>query len=179
MTHATGSTELPEVDVWLLDGFNVLHAVVLGGEDRGRFWDAAQRDRLIERLGAGTPGGVPIVVVFDGEHPVQGEAARPSPGLEVVFAPSADDWIVRRARRAAAGDAGGGGGGGAGGGDRSERVGVVSSDRKVAGRCRHAGAVVVAPSAFMARLLPSTGDRVASDAAAPGSAAASRNEGAD
>ncbi len=133
------SAELPVVDVWLVDGFNTLHAVVLGGENRDRFWDRANRERLIERLGHGVASDTPIVLVFDGSRPVEGDEARPAPGLEVVFAPSADDWIVKRARRA-------------GGTEPPECVGVVSNDRKVAGRCRHAGAAVVGPAAFMAHL---------------------------
>ncbi len=139
--------DLPEVDLWLVDGFNALHAVLLGGEDRDHFWRAAQRERLIERLAAGLAAGVGsgarLVVVFDGRRPVEGEAAHPAPGLELVFAPSADDWIVKRARRAraAAEDSPAA---------ARERVGVVSNDRQVAGRCRHAGTPVWAPGAFLA-----------------------------
>jgi predicted RNA-binding protein with PIN domain len=126
---------LPSVDLWLVDGFNVLHAIVLGGEPRGRFWDGEHRGRLIAQLARGLASGTPIVVVFDGRRPVDGDAAHPADGVELVFAPSADDWMVRRAR--SAGD---------------ERVGVVTRDRKVAGRCRHAGAEVVEPGPFMAAL---------------------------
>ena len=51
---------LPNVDVWLVDGFNALHAVVLGGEDRGRFWEGSHRDRLIRRLACGVESGTSI-----------------------------------------------------------------------------------------------------------------------
>lgn len=134
----SGRPALPgEVDAWLLDGFNVLHAVLLGGQSRGRFWQRSERERLVARL-VGAPGDTrppgEIVVVFDGAHPVEGEAARPGPGVEVVFAPSADDWIVRRVRRS----------------ERPERIGVVTNDRQVAGRSRHAGARIVAPASFLA-----------------------------
>jgi hypothetical protein len=147
--------ELPAVDLWLLDGFNVLHAVLLGGQDRGRFWDEANRGRLIQRLASGLAGRPPIVLVFDGGRPVEGGEAHPAPGIELVFAPSADDWIVKRARlaqraekeRAQQGP-----------GPPAERVGVVSNDRKVVGRCRHAGALVVSPAAFMAGLAPTAPD---------------------
>jgi len=147
MTTGDGLRErppLPEVDVWLVDGFNALHAVVLGGEDRERFWDRAHRDRLIERLGRGLAARTPIVLVFDGHRPVEGDEAHPAPGLEVVFAPSADDWIVKRARAVQAEESADEG--------ARERVGVVSNDRKVVGRCRHAGACIVAPAAFMGHL---------------------------
>lgn len=155
---------LPDVDCWLVDGFNALHAVVLGGEDRGRFWDRAHRERLIAALARGlerrvddpavedragaagedaTEGPVDratgIVLVFDGHRPVDADEARPAPGLQVVFAPSADEWIVKRAREAAKSEP-------------AVRIGVVSNDRKVAGRCRHVGAKIVAPAEFMAHL---------------------------
>ena len=126
----------PKAEVWLVDGYNVLHAIVLGGEPRGRFWQRDSRARLIERLAARADTTVEIVLVFDGKHPVEGDDAHPAPGLEVVFAPSADDWIVRRVRES----------------ERAERIGVVTHDRQVSGRCRHAGAIVRAPGNFLAAL---------------------------
>ena len=132
----TDIAPLPPVDVWLVDGFNVLHAVVLGGEPRGRFWERGSRDRLVDRLAQRRDVSVEIVLVFDGKHPVEGDEAHPAPGLELVFAPSADDWIVARVRAS----------------DSADRVGVVTRDRQVGGRCRHAGATVLAPGDFLAAL---------------------------
>lgn len=136
---------LPEVDVWLLDGFNVLHAVLLGGQPRGRFWERSARDQLVARL-ARSPGRAgsarELVVVFDGQRPVEGDEARPAPGIEVVFAPSADDWIVGRVRQS----------------ETTERIGVVTQDRRVAGRARHAGALVIAPSRFLGAFPEAPGD---------------------
>jgi len=136
---------LPEVELWLVDGFNALHAVVLGGESRAAFWGRAQRERLIERLSTPAPSMaddasdrfVPILLVFDGKRPVEAAEAHPAPHLELVFAASADDWIVKRARRESR-EA------------RPRRVGVVTRDRQVAGRCQHAGALIVAPGPFLA-----------------------------
>ncbi len=146
----TGPTALPPVERWLVDGFNVLHAVVLGGEPRAEFWSASQRARLIDRLarglGEGAAGRAGIVVVFDGQRPLEGDAAHPAPALEVVFAPSADEWIVKHVRRAA-NEAG-----------AVRPVGVVSNDRQVAGRCRHAGAPVVAPAHFMSHFPATEGE---------------------
>lgn len=138
---------LPDVDVWLVDAFNALHAVVLGGEARERFWDRRGRGRLLERLARGVPSGAPIVAVFDGTRPVEGDEAHPAAGLEVVFAPSADDWIVRRVRDHAAETP-------QGRAAPRHPVGVVSNDRKVVGRCRHHGAAIVAPGRFLAALRP-------------------------
>ncbi|MCC6640845.1 MAG: NYN domain-containing protein, partial [Deltaproteobacteria bacterium] len=57
------------------------------------------------------------------------------PQVKLVFAPSADDWLVRRVRTAEA----------------PERIAVVTGDRQVQGRVRHAGGRIVSPRAFLAR----------------------------
>jgi uncharacterized protein YaiI (UPF0178 family) len=56
----------------------------------------------------------------------------------VVFAPSADDWILRELREAS---------------DPTAIV-VVTADRQVADRARHRGARVVSPRAFLERCGP-------------------------
>ncbi|MFP6641789.1 MAG: NYN domain-containing protein [Myxococcota bacterium] len=138
---------------WLVDGYNVLHAVLLPGHLRGqtRWWDHEGRERLIQRvrrfdgiesnpkplLGPVGPriGRWPqVCVVFDGTEPMAEPADHHNP-IDVVFAPSADAYLVSRARRA----------------DPTEAVFVVSNDRQVAGRCAHAGATIVSPRDFMAR----------------------------
>ena len=53
--------------------------------------------------------------------------------LHVVFARSADDWLVKRVRAA------------------GEPVCVVTSDRQLADRARRRGAEVVSPRRFLAR----------------------------
>lgn len=78
----------------------------------------------------GTP--VEVCVVFDGLEPEPTDRHKP---IEVVFAPSADAYLVSRARRA----------------ETTETVFVVSNDRQVAGRCAHAGATIVSPRDFIAR----------------------------
>ena len=135
--------------VWLVDGYNVLHTVLLGGQARSgdKAWGRATRDRLIERirgfetLGPGSASSPPspengpgiAFVVFDGKQPAS-EADQEAP-LRVIFAPSADDWIVRPARHAS----------------QPGDLVVVSADRQLSERCRHAGARVVSPRDFMAR----------------------------
>jgi predicted RNA-binding protein with PIN domain len=124
-----------EISLWLVDGYNVLHTVLLGGEDREDFWKSERRDALRARI-----EGLPdldvvkrrVVIVFDGGRP--SEAVTPTPVVAVRFEPCADDWIVQQARRAS----------------RPDQIGVVTSDRQVAGRCQHAGARVVAPKQFVA-----------------------------
>ncbi len=135
--------------VWLVDGYNVLHSVLLGGQARSgdKEWGRANRDRLIERirgfeaLGLGPASNSPLLengpcsafVVFDGNQPTS-EEDQEAP-LRIIFAPSADDWIVRQVRHAS---------------QPSDLV-VVSADRQLTERCRHAGARVVSPRDFMAR----------------------------
>jgi len=132
----------------LVDGFNVLHAVLLGKEREG-WWRRALRERLLERVRAWDGGPDEIWVAFDGSRPAESVWAEPvasssaldagrdpsGPIVHQVFVESADDWIVRRARRT----------------QRPERLLVVSADRKVAGRARSAGCEVLTPWAFIAR----------------------------
>jgi hypothetical protein len=128
--------ELPaapdEPELWLVDGFNVVQVALLGGRDRERWWGSARRAELLERAGRLSAAGARIEVVFDGERPAE---ERDAPGPREVFAESADAWLVARVRAAA----------------DPARVAVVTADRRLAGRVRHHGARVVAPSDFLRR----------------------------
>ena len=132
----------------LVDGFNVLHAVLLGKDRSGGWWRRALRERLLARVSAWNGGADEIWVAFDGARPAASVWAEPvatpsgaasprpsSPTVHSVFVESADDWIVRRARRA----------------EHPDRMIVVSADRKVAGRARSAGCTILTPWAFIAR----------------------------
>lgn len=149
---------------WLVDGYNVLHAALLPGELRSRtqWWNEEGRERLIRRVcsfkidrvggseengGDGSDDGsecstaaqtgetTPIVwIVFDGDRAAPQAATLPA-HIRIIFAPSADDYLVSRSRRAEA----------------NESIYVVSSDKRVAGRCAHAGARIIKPLDFLAR----------------------------
>ncbi len=119
---------------WLVDGFNVLHAGVLRGNDRRGWWREEVRARLLERIAAFEDGAAELWVVFDGPGP-GGEAEAASLRPRVVFAPSADDWLLAAVRDAA---------------DPAAIV-VVTADRQLADRARHRGARVVSPRTFLAR----------------------------
>ena len=126
-----------EPRIWLVDGFNVLHAGVLAGRDRAGWWRAESQLRLLRRVARFDPAEAEVWVVFDAAHE-RSERCEPlaaSPRTKLVFAPSADDWLVRRVRQA----------------DEPERLAVVTGDRQVQGRVRHAGARVISPRAFLAR----------------------------
>lgn len=129
----------------LVDGFNVLHTVLLAGARDVAWWGRKARERLLERVAGWPEAGDAIWVAFDGSQPAwsvlalefkgpSAEGSARGPIVHGVFVESADDWIVRRARRAEAPD----------------RTIVVSADRKVAGRARSAGCLVWSPRAFIA-----------------------------
>ncbi|MEZ4333969.1 MAG: NYN domain-containing protein [Myxococcota bacterium] len=137
----------------LVDGFNVLHAAILRGR-RGRdWWSAETREPLLERVTSWPEPADVVWVVFDGAESSWvvrlGDRRRAEPTVHVVFARSADDWIVRRARRA----------------PDPARLVVVSADREVTGRARSAGCEILAPRTFVARCGPA--DRVTGAATAP------------
>jgi len=115
-----------------VDGYNVIQVVLLGGEDRDGWWRAPARQKLIDRARELPPERGRIWLVFDGSDPAA-PVDEASPGPHLVFAPSADEWIARRVRATA-----------------PHTTVVVTADRRLAGRCRHAGARVVAPSEFIA-----------------------------
>lgn len=122
-----------EPSIWLLDGFNVLHAGPLGGRDRSEWWTAPRRDELLEIAARFDDRSAEVWVVFDGPREIAADEGASGP--RPVFAASADDWLLARVRSA----------------DDPSRIAVVTSDRKVADRARHRGARVYAPRDFLAR----------------------------
>lgn len=134
----------------MVDGYNVLHCAMLGGEPRSEigWWGEQGRSLLLGRIenfdGLGCEGAAAsdlsrrsdtgwssIWVVFDGPRPAP---AAGEGGPRIVFAPSADQWIVSRVRASS----------------EPGEMAVVSADRQLGGRCRHAGAAVVSPRDFIA-----------------------------
>jgi predicted RNA-binding protein with PIN domain len=148
VTDAAPRAPLPECRIWLIDGYNLLHAS-LGGQDRSRWWTAERREALLARVRTFTgptdlPAHPELWVVFDGNRPLpedgepaggpdRGASEAPAALVKVVFAPSADEWIRRRVRDA----------------DEPAQVAVVTGDRPVADRARHRGARVVPPRLFL------------------------------
>ena len=141
MTTDDSAPTLPvSATIWLIDGFNVLHASVLGGRDRTQWWNESHRAELLGRIREFDDPGAEIWVVFDGPGTETESAASPPTdsrraSIWTVFAPSADDWLVARVRAT----------------PDPARVAVVTGDRRVAGRARHWGANVVTPGEFIAR----------------------------
>jgi hypothetical protein len=125
---------------WLVDGFNVLHAGVLRGNDRRGWWRQDVRARLLARVAGFDDAAAELWVVFDGPGP-GGEAERASERPRVVFAPSADEWLLGAVREST----------------EPESLVVVTADRQLADRARHRGARVVSPRTFLARCAATEG----------------------
>jgi hypothetical protein len=130
------ATETP--GIWLLDGFNLLHAGPLGGRDRSGWWREPQRSELLALVDRFDDPTAEVWVVFDGprdDGKVGSPAGSPTPRLTRVFAPSADEWLLARVRSA----------------EDPARIAVVTADKQLADRARHRGAKVYSPRAFLDR----------------------------
>ena len=131
-------TARAEPRIWLVDGYNVLHAGLLG-RDRTEWWTAERRNQLLDVTAGLDAPDAEIWLVFDGPHPAEegrtGSDATPPPGVHRVFAPSADDWLLARLKAE----------------QDPSLAAVVTADRKVAERARHRGAAIVHPGAFLER----------------------------
>ena len=133
---------LPEARIWLVDGYNTLHAGVLRGLPTGdrstaspgiRWWSSSARERLVTFARSFPNPDAEIWLVFDGPHPAPEPKRGERPAVLLEFAPSADDWIVRRVRNS----------------EDPSAIAVVTGDHQVGGRTRHAGACVVSPRLFL------------------------------
>jgi hypothetical protein len=129
----TEETAVREPRLWLVDGFNALCVALLRGRERSAWWSREGREEVLARVRAFDDPAAEVWVVFDGDRPSE-ERPATAPGPRVAFAPSADEWLLRRVREADAGE-----------------VAVVTADRRLADRVRARGARVVSPRDFLAR----------------------------
>ena len=129
--------------LYLIDGYNFLHAVVLKGRERARWWSVENQARAVSWVAGLMAGeGAETWVVFDRRGPVEGEGEAGSlgglsnsqgpGGVEVHHAPDADDYIVTRCAALSS---------------RREVI-VVSADRSLVDRARFRGARGLSPWAF-------------------------------
>ena len=100
----------------------------------------SSRARLLELAGSFDDPEAEMWIVFDG--PRAAPATSETAGLRVVFAPSADEWLLRRLRSA----------------PDPSRLGVVTGDRRLAIRSRRRGARVIGPREFLERCRGSEAD---------------------
>jgi predicted RNA-binding protein with PIN domain len=142
----TGERDLPDAAPprrWLVDGYNFLHAALLGNAPRNdSWWGEANRARVIRAVSDFPEPDAELIVIFDGnretaaqESDLAAADSRRFPRCAVRFAPSADDWIVKELRHCS---------------HPSEHC-VVTADRRLAARARSRGARVETPTAFLRR----------------------------
>jgi predicted RNA-binding protein with PIN domain len=127
--------------LYLIDGYNFLHAVVLKGRERAAWWSPENQARAVSCIAALVAGeAVETWVVFDRRGPAQAEAGsvlgpafvEAEGGLQLHHAPDADDYIVSRCAELSA----------------LREVIVVSADRSLVDRARYRGAGRLSPWAF-------------------------------
>ena len=116
--------------LWLIDGFNLLHACILRGRDRSNWWcQVNQREvaHWVEPLAKSQE----VWLVFDAREPQEAPWTEVS-SASVHFAPDADEFIVRQAEAHA--------------GERP--VHVVTADRSLRDRARRYGVHPIRPWEF-------------------------------
>lgn len=120
--------------ILIIDGFNVLHAVVLVGRDRAGWWQPAAQRRLVEKVEQLILSYPAMWIVFD-RRPATSEVPEDvtsnDPRIRIVYAPSADEWIVHEVERLAP----------------QHAITVVTADRPLRERVRRVGGMVLFPSA--------------------------------
>ena len=126
------------VDLWLIDGFNALHACVLKGRDREGWWRAEAQARVAGWL-ENFARERAVVIVFDAGRMSSERCSNEGFSATLRFAPDADDEIVQSVRAAVA-----------------MRVCVVTADRSLGDRCRAFGATILRPWSFDALLASET-----------------------
>lgn len=116
--------------LYLVDGFNLLHAAVLTGRARAD-WRGAEAQRRVVELSEKFEQGE-VVVVFDERG---GERAQRTERVDVRFAPDADAYIVSQCAALAS----------------ARAVVVVSADRSLCDRAAYRGAARLSPWQFAAQ----------------------------
>ena len=116
---------------------NVLHAGVLVGRDRADWWKEAAQRRLVERVEQfSDPTHSEIWIVFDRKEEQRGVATDVTSSnthIRIIYATSADDWIVEQVQTFS----------------KKHAITVVTADRSLQSRVRHAGGTLLSPLKFL------------------------------
>ena len=121
----------PHVNLWVIDGFNLLHACILKGRERRDWWNAEAQSKVLCWLDD-VRTGAELCVVFDASSERSERCSWVREKGELRYAAHADDEIVDIIRSAA----------------HPSRVCVVSADRALRDRCRTYGARLMRPWEF-------------------------------
>jgi hypothetical protein len=134
--HSGGSQVQRVSALYLIDGFNFLHAVVLKGRDRSHWWSAENQRAVRDWVALRPMPGARIWIVFDQREP---RPANESPvpegepgGPEVRHAPDADAYILACCEELRG----------------ASEVVVVSADRSLIDRAKGRGARTLSPWSF-------------------------------
>jgi predicted RNA-binding protein with PIN domain len=139
--HAARHAAVPAVmpPLYLVDGFNFLHAIVLRGRDRAGWWSRENQAKVVAAVAEVRVMGRPldVCIVFDrrraaGEPEAAGHEPVPHGTVQIHHAPDADDYIVRRCGELAG----------------QREVVVVTADRSLRDRARNHGARGLSPWLF-------------------------------
>lgn len=123
-------TESVNADIWVIDGFNVLHACLLNGQSRDHWWSETTQAKLLAWLEPFAREHV-VRVVFDARSDASPRCPQGQYSARVCFGRHADDDIVALVQAS-----------------RGSLVCVVTADRSLADRSRHVGAQPLRPWAF-------------------------------
>lgn len=169
-----------EPRVILVDGFNVLHAVLLGSDRQDGWWKRELRERLLERVTSWRGEADEVWVAFDGSRPAESVWAEPV----AISGRTSGRTSCGTSGRTSGGTSGKPPGQGRAGEsrrgptvyclfvesaddwivrrarrtERPEQTVVVSADRKVAGRARSAGVEVMSPWDFVSQCATDPGE---------------------
>ena len=122
--------------LYLIDGFNFLHAVVLKGRDRSRWWSLENQRAVRDWVALRPVMGARTWIVFDQREPQPNESpvieGAPPGGPEVRHAPDADAYILACCQEL----------------QGTSEVVVVSADRSLVDRAKMRGARALSPWSF-------------------------------
>jgi predicted RNA-binding protein with PIN domain len=125
--------------LFIIDGFNVLHAGILTGRDRANWWRAEIQRRLVARVEQfSQTQAAELWIVFDrgsDRHSEKEDVDSDDPRIHVFYAPSADDWIVSKVEAWSS----------------QRTITVVTADRLLRERVCRAGGMLSSPMQFLAR----------------------------
>ena len=103
--------------LFLVDGYNFLHAVVLRGKERAHFWSAQNQERVLAFVGS-LPTTASSGSCSMPASTTRSASLRPSGAVRCLYAPDADAHILELVEQHA----------------RTRRVVVVSADRSLCDR---------------------------------------------
>lgn len=124
----------------LIDGFNLLHSVVLKGRDRANWWKLERQLEVFD-LCVRFTGPEETFLIFDAARetserlPREAHATPDCHPHHIVYAPSADDWIVAKCQHAT-----------------NQETRVVTADRALRDRAARHGALGLSPWSFAEQL---------------------------